>query len=140
MIKIDMAVAQDLDGINHIRSEVNADPISSHELGDVGLEDIEQSENSVTFVASDNDQIIGYLSLHNTTSFQNDDDATLEMFVHPDRQGEGIGTALLERIFQYASKNTKLKRLILGVLNDNPSARKLYVRKGIGSIRVSQQI
>jgi len=40
-------------------------------------------------VAQDNEHIIAYLSLHSTTSFQNDEEANFEIFVLPDNQRQG---------------------------------------------------
>jgi ribosomal protein S18 acetylase RimI-like enzyme len=49
--------------------------------------------------------------------------------VVPARQGEGIGTALLDRAIERARGEGR-RRLVLRVLSTNPDARRLYERRG----------
>ncbi|MDO5701154.1 MAG: GNAT family N-acetyltransferase [Bowdeniella nasicola] len=52
------------------------------------------------------------------------DDVISRLYIHPDLQGRGIGTALLD----YA--NAQCEQARLTVLNTNEGAQRLYLRKG----------
>lgn len=134
MSKIDIAIstAQDLDGINHVILAHYANPTSHYKPPyPLDLEDIEQSEKRITFVARNNGQIIGYLSLHSDKSFQDDSNsADFEMCVHPDHQNQRKGTALVESAIQYAEEKTKLNRLTALVLKDNHASKSLCENLG----------
>ncbi|MMZ59178.1 putative acetyltransferase [compost metagenome] len=59
--------------------------------------------------------------------------------VHPDYQGHGIGTEML-RLFERQALKRGYDKIMLLVDQDNPAARKLYLRQGYqedGSILVS---
>jgi GNAT superfamily N-acetyltransferase len=126
MNKMRIATPTDLDGINQIRAALNYPTLSES--------DIMPSSKRETFVATDNNKIIAYLSLHSDISFQSDNDADLDVFVLPDSQRHGIGSDLIEYAFQYASSNTMLNRLTAGVSDDNPRATsvKQFLREKIG--------
>jgi len=122
-----IATLKDLDGINSVRS---AHPGVFYKTDyDLDLRDIEQSENSVTFVDRVNEQIIGYLVLHTYGEydlFQSDKDTTFEILVLEEYQGQKkCGPALMEKAIQFIKNETKSKRLKALVKNANKPMRKL---------------
>lgn len=131
MCKINIATDHDLDGINKII-------IASYNTTSVykppallKLLDIQQNKNQVTFIARDNERIIGFLVVKNKTSFQSADEAELEILcVHPASQGKHIGECLLKQTIQHVRDKTKLKRLTLKVLNENLRAIMLFEKVG----------
>jgi ribosomal protein S18 acetylase RimI-like enzyme len=115
MYRIDIATDEDLEGINNLRRAIRAFFTNC----DLDLEDITQSRKSITFVTRTGGQIVGYLSLHSRMSFQDDDEADFELCVHPDYEGKGKGSALVEKAIQYATKETNLCRLVALVKKDS---------------------
>jgi len=124
---ISIAKAQDLDGINNVISAHYANPTSHYKPPyPQYLEDIEQNQKRITFVARNNGQIIGFLSLHNDKSFQDDSNsADFEMCIDPAHQKKHKGTTLLQTAIQYAEEETKLNRLRALVLKDNQASKRL---------------
>lgn len=49
-------------------------------------------------------------------------------------RGMGIGSRLLESVYQYAEKK-RLKAVVLEVVNTNPKAKKLYERQGFMTVK-----
>lgn len=59
-----------------------------------------------------------------------DDDAGLySMWVSPEARGQGVGSALIDEVIQWAKVNNR-KRLLLDVGDNNTPAIKLYESKG----------
>lgn len=61
-----------------------------------------------------------------------DDDAVFyltQLYVHPDHWGEGVGSALLERVETEAVQRDR-ERIALVVLDGNDRAREFYERRG----------
>ncbi len=54
--------------------------------------------------------------------------------VRADQRGRGIGSQLLEELFQYAEGNA-YERIRLDVIDTNPKAKKLYLRKGFETVK-----
>ena len=133
-VEIGIADSGDLDGISSLRNRIWEDTTSSHKTSALGVNDIERSAKRITFIARKDAIVVGYLSLHNGTSLQEPVDADFEMFVLPEAQGKGIGTMLMRVAEEYAATETNISRLTLGVLNDNPNARRLYERNGFYSL------
>lgn len=121
-----IATLDDLADINKIRTALNWPTLFES--------DLMPSSRRETFVSTDNNKIIAYLSLHSETSFQSDNDADIDIFVLPDHQHHGTGLALVEYAFRYANLNTKLKRLTAGVSDDNLRAPiiKQFLREKVG--------
>jgi ribosomal protein S18 acetylase RimI-like enzyme len=57
--------------------------------------------------------------------------------VHPSARGQGIGTQLLEALFQYAREHG-FARVRLDVVDTNPRARQLYERQGFVAVKTRQ--
>ncbi len=127
-----IATLNDLDGINQIRAALNWPLLSES--------DIMPSRRRETFVSTDNNTIIAYLSLHSDTSFQSDNDADIDIFVLPDSQRNRIGSDLVNYAFEYAKAKTTLKRLTAGVSDDNPRASivKRFLREKVGFISINR--
>lgn len=134
MKSIDIATVQDIEEINNIISKVNADKTHPHSYCALSLDDFEDSEKKVIFVRRHGKQITAFLSFHCRKSFQKEDVGSFEVFAHPDLKGKGNGSALIEFVEQYAKENTKLNRIEIGVLHNNPRAKKLYKKKGFTSL------
>lgn len=119
------AIVADIEGINHIREACKWPPLFESQ--------IKKSEKLVSFVTEDEDKdkILAYASLYSATSFQSDEFANLDIFVLPDNQRHSIGSNLIQYVFEFASSNTNLKRVIAGVSDKNQRAKevKKFLRK-----------
>jgi putative acetyltransferase len=73
------------------------------------------------WIARDASQIIGYLALY--------DDCLDDLYVHPDRQGLGVGSALLE-----TAKSLSPNRLLLSTFEPNIRAQAFYVARGFREV------
>jgi GNAT superfamily N-acetyltransferase len=135
MNKTEIVIAEekDLCDINRIRQEIAAEPNSPHRTDPITHYDIAKSIKRITFLAKNQKQTIGYLALHNRTTFLEVCDAEFEVFILPTAQGNGVGTLLLKKMERYVIEETKISRFTLGVMNTNPRAKKLYVKHGYAS-------
>ncbi|MGB9987395.1 N-acetyltransferase family protein [Salarchaeum japonicum] len=82
------------------------------------------------FVAADDD-IVGYARVRwgDTKPFVDPSEAGLkELYVHPDRWGEGVGTRLLERGLDSLPEDTDA--LVVEALAGNERAQTFYTRRG----------
>ncbi len=81
------------------------------------------------YVALMDGETVGYLGMR---QFQGRGRHAGELFlaVHPDRHGQGAGTALLRAVIDLADNWLLLERLQLSVLETNPRAQALYERMG----------
>lgn len=98
-------------------------------------EDLEHSlklDNVVCFVAKNSDIILGFVLLE-TTSFDFD---ILEIAVREDMREKGIGTMLIQQVFQYA-KSTNKEKATLEVAFDNKPAISLYEK--FGFLKISER-
>ena len=126
MHKIDIATAQDLDEINNLRSAIRA----SFTNYDLGLEDIKQSGKRITFITRNSGQIVGYLSLHSSISFQTDNKAVFEVGIHPDYEGERRATDLVKRAIQYTQEKTNLRHVEALVKKSKPESEGMLKKIG----------
>ena len=122
---IALATDQDIDGINNLRSAIRA----SFTNVVLVLENIKQSGKHRTWVSRAGGQIVGYLSLHSSTSFQNDNEAEFEVGIHPDHEGDGRGSALVKEAEKYAQEETNLCRLIAQVKKGNSESEGMLRNK-----------
>ncbi len=80
----------------------------------------------------DTDGVVGFVQLlygETTPEHVDDDDAFLRsLYVHPDRWGDGIGTALLTAARDRLPQATE--RITLGVLEANEIGRRFYEARG----------
>ena len=136
MTEINIASAQDLKGINQLRTAISNDPCSIYKPSwDLSHEDILESKNRITFVSKNKTQIIGYLIVHSNSPFNDsDNDAEVEVLgVHPDHRGQKEATKLLKYAYQYTGDKTNLNHLKLRVSKDNPKAKKLFEKEGFST-------
>jgi putative acetyltransferase len=89
----------------------------------------QRPENSYQLVATVDEQVIGQLGLFLETGRQAHV-ARLGMAVHPDFQGRGVGTALMEAGLDLAENWLNLTRIQLEVYPDNTAGVALYRRFG----------
>jgi len=81
-------------------------------------------------VAEADSTVIGYAGMMFTGGGQAD---VVTLAVHPDRWGEGTGTALLTALVGEAAERG-CQEVLLEVRQDNPRARRLYLRHGFAEI------
>jgi mycothiol synthase len=85
-------------------------------------------DTQLSCVAEDGERIVGFLIARR---WQEEAAGFVDILaVHPDQQGRGIGTAMLQRTFA-GFAGAGLREAQLGVASDNPGALKLYERVGM---------
>jgi ribosomal protein S18 acetylase RimI-like enzyme len=88
-----------------------------------------QSGDGTTFVAVVDGTVVGYAS-----GVPEDDWYTLgSLYVHPDSQGEGVGSALLERV-EDAGATAGYDTLRLVVMAGNEASIEFYEARGFGRV------
>ena len=83
-------------------------------------------------VAEDGNTLIGYAGMMFTGGTQAD---VVTLAVNPARWGEGTGTALLTALIDEAKKRG-YEEVLLEVREDNPRARRLYLRHGFTEVGI----
>ena len=83
-------------------------------------------------VAEDGGTLIGYAGMMFTGGTQSD---VVTLAVNPARWGEGTGTALLTALIDEADERG-YEEVLLEVREDNPRARRLYLRHGFTEIGI----
>jgi ribosomal-protein-alanine N-acetyltransferase len=83
-------------------------------------------------VAEDGDALVGYAGMMFTGGSQAD---VVTLAVSPDRWSEGTGTALLTTLVDEADKRG-YEEVLLEVREDNPRARRLYLRHGFTEVGI----
>lgn len=85
-------------------------------------------ERKVAYVAEDEGKIVGLMfgTLDSNYEFFKNDYADLvALYVYPEYQGKGIGTALRDLFVEWA-KEKNADKYVIGVFKDNAKARKVY--------------
>lgn len=116
----------DLDSFNRLATDPRQDAIGyRHELFEDG--------NTATYLAEDEERVVGYAVVVYQESppvFERGPKGSIEeVYVVPDRRGEGIATALMDRVEQWAAKRG-CERTELSVNADNDAAIALYESRG----------
>lgn len=71
--------------------------------------------DEIAFYVAEDEDVVGFASAEQTWA----DEVELHtIYVHPDRWGEGIGSALLDRVSDWAT-GQGVDRVVCGVLSDN---------------------
>jgi ribosomal-protein-alanine N-acetyltransferase len=83
-------------------------------------------------VAEDGNALVGYAGMMFTGGSQAD---VVTLAVSPDRWGEGTGAALLTALVDEADKRG-YEEVLLEVREDNPRARRLYLRHGFTEVGI----
>ena len=86
-------------------------------------------KKSIIFVAEVENKLVGYMVALGGNVMRNQHSAYLVLGVLKDFQGQGIATALFNRIFEWA-KEIDISRLELTVIKDNIKAFNLYRKMG----------
>ena len=81
-------------------------------------------------VAVQQDEVVGHLGIHPVPHPRRAHVAGIGMAVRDDRQGQGLGTALLKAAIDLADNWLNLLRLELTVYADNLAAQRLYQGQG----------
>jgi putative acetyltransferase len=90
-----------------------------------------QPEGLYSLVACLKDEVVGEISLHTSpTRWRMRHVASIGMAVRDDRQGKGVGTALMEAALDLADNWLNLARIELTVYVDNAPAIALYEKFG----------
>lgn len=84
-------------------------------------------KESVIFMAVENDKAVGFTQLYPTFSSIALQRAYIlnDIYVKEDARGQGVGTALMQKVFQYCEQQTA-RYVTLQTAADNINARKLY--------------
>lgn len=93
------------------------------------IEEIENSENSMIFVAEKDKGLIGYLLAIGGSAKRNKHSAYLVVGVLKEFRSKGIGTLLFEAVEKWA-KEQSIHRLELTVVTKNDSGVALYKKQG----------
>jgi ribosomal-protein-alanine N-acetyltransferase len=90
------------------------------------------SSRRLYLVAEEGNALVGYAGMMFTGGTQAD---VVTLAVHRARWGEGTGTALLSALVEEAARRGYVE-VLLEVREDNPRARRLYLRHGFTEIGV----
>lgn len=84
-------------------------------------------KESVIFMAVENDKAVGFTQLYPTFSSIALQRAYIlnDIYVKEDARGQGMGTALMQKVFQYCEQQSA-RYVTLQTAADNINARKLY--------------
>ncbi len=126
---------------------IAAHPLVARTLLQLPTKELVQTENLLReqkpglhrFVAVQEGEIVGSVNLSQQQNPRRIHSGSLGIMVHPERWGQGIGTALMNAIIDLADNWLNLKRVELGVRPDNVVAVHLYEnfgfqREGIKSL------
>ena len=89
-----------------------------------------EQQNSAYFVAISGPRIVGVVSLLGGILLRQEHVAQLEIFVHRENRGQGIGRSLMLYAMQWADNNAYLRKISLSVFADNHPAVGLYTELG----------
>ena len=90
----------------------------------------EGKDGQLHLVAERDGRVVGSTGLHPSLQLRRRHCAALGISVAPEAQGQGVGTALLQALCDYADNWAQLLRLELTVFTDNSRAVALYLRCG----------
>lgn len=93
------------------------------------IENIINNNNSTIIVAEDGDELVGYLSAFGRNQNRVKHTVTIGIAILQSHVGKGIGTMLFKELEIWAKAHNK-HRLELTVMENNPSAYKLYRKMG----------
>jgi len=84
-------------------------------------------KESIIFIAVENDKAVGFTQLYPTFSSIALQRAYIlnDIYVKEDARGQGVGTALMQKVFQYCEQQSA-RYVTLQTATDNINARKLY--------------
>jgi len=130
MSTIKIAEESDFDGIKSVISANRANKDDIYKFPDYFAthRDILRTKYQIIFVTKEGENVIAFLSLHNSDLFRNGSAAEFEIVVHPDCRDreKHHGEKLLKHVIRYTNNETKVILLTAKVLKENiPSIRLL---------------
>lgn len=82
-------------------------------------------------VAADGSRVLGYAALSPYRSrAAYEETCELELYIRKDKRGEGIGTALLQRIVDYARRQTELHTIVSLITSENEGSIHIHKKEG----------
>lgn len=118
----------DLEGINEVNSLIAIEGV--HQLTKYSHEDLAvyiSADNDCEFlVAVQEEKLLGYIEMR---SYIYSKSKVMQLFVHPQERGKGIGSSLIECLQSVLQRKNKFPEIYLQVKEGNPSI-KLYERYG----------
>ncbi|WP_062265565.1 GNAT family N-acetyltransferase [Endozoicomonas arenosclerae] len=89
-----------------------------------------QTNETVQLVAEVDGRAAGHLGIHMSNKPRKKHVATFGISVHPDFQGQGIGSRLVDEMIQLCDNWLNIVRIELGVFTENEHAIALYKKYG----------
>lgn len=123
--RMDGAIVRAGQGVVQIPEEI---PVTSEPARD-RLRWFVENPESLHLVAEEGGRLVGAVDVRRLPFAQLDHNGTLTLGVHPDRQGVGLGRALIEAALVWAD-GAEVLRVELWVLAANARARALYASCG----------
>lgn len=106
-------------------------PLPTEEMWRARIEDMAApSRTDLQLVAERGGQLVGSAGLHPAQTLRRRHTAVLGISVSPSAQGQGVGSALMQTLCDYADNWAQLLRIELTVFTDNQRALALYERFG----------
>ncbi len=90
-----------------------------------------QSENTVTFGAFSENELIGIVTLTRDTKSKTEHRAYMEaLYVTPFERGKGLGRQLMQTAINYAEALDGVEQLCLSIIIRNPMVKRFYYALG----------
>ncbi|MCA9881761.1 MAG: GNAT family N-acetyltransferase [Anaerolineae bacterium] len=86
--------------------------------------------NSTMFVVVDQDKIVGMIKVTGNDHPLTGHIVELSINIHPDYQGQRIGSALMDKAIDWSKAHLGIRRIQLDVLAHNTDAIRFYERRG----------
>jgi len=96
----------------------------------VWINNFKQNASAIALVAELNNKIVGMLFFMPMTKKKNKHTGEFGVNVHPDHQGKGIGSALIQSLLDWAKANAQIEKVFLTVFATNTNAIQLYKSMG----------
>jgi ribosomal protein S18 acetylase RimI-like enzyme len=91
---------------------------------------LEADAGQYAWVALDGERVVGYVSAFVTQSLDAGRWEVDELAVHPEAQGRGIGTALVERALEFGAQQAGLREARALVAVDNLASQRVFAKNG----------
>jgi RimJ/RimL family protein N-acetyltransferase len=116
----------DFESLNNFRAIMNKDKSQPHRLSPLVKDDFLNTLEWIAYVAKINNVIIGHLSFSPEHNNSPKNELCLNVFIHPEHRGQGIGTKMFNRVSTKLKKFNEIDRITLTVKKENKQAIKLY--------------
>lgn len=116
----------------HLPTITLASRPSSPQQLQIALKNYADLDNSLFLLAVLDGKIVGQLDFAGGLHEKRHHAGVVSTSVHRNYRGQGIGTRMLEHLFEWASANPVVTRVELEVLSNNRQAQDLYSRMGFG--------